>query len=400
MNTYHSKSRTMRKQKEPIWLMTVRIVLACVFIFSGLAKAIDPVGFGIKMDEYFISFGIEFMHPFALALGMLAIIAEFTLGIMLLFRIRVHLTALGTLLFMLFFFLLTMWLAIAEHLEINYGYDFGVVKDCGCFGQVIVVSNLETFLKNVVLLIITLVVFGKRKTIPEIKFTLLGQWLLAFLGASVALLIQIYCLRNLPVIDLNNWKKGTKVAELFIEKPAVKDMLFLYQNNEGLEKLLSMEDMENITDFYPNFYNEFLYIDRVDSVISEAVKAEKEGFSMLDNQGRDFASIYLDTNKTNVYILFMHDLDEVNNKAIQSEQLQYYISFCEENNIDFVGITNSSPDEIKIFVENYKIDFPVYYNPIDPIKGPFIVRDAIRSNPGLIVLKKGVVDEKKAWRKF
>jgi uncharacterized membrane protein YphA (DoxX/SURF4 family) len=390
----------MRKPKEPVWLMVVRIALACVFIFSGLSKAIDPVGFGLTIDDYFLSFGMGFMHPFSLALGMLAIIAEFTLGFMLLFKILVRLASLGYLLFMVFFFFLTAWLAVAEHLEVNYGYNFGVVKDCGCFGSVIKMSNLETFLKNVVILIVTLIVFGKRKTIPDIKLTLLGQWLLAFLGAGAALFIQLYCLRNLPVIDFSDWKKGTKAAHFFIEKPAVKDMLFLYQNDEGLDKLLSMKDMENITDTYPNFYNEFTYIDRVDSVISEAVKAEIEGFSMLDNQGRDFAGIFLDTNKTSVYMLFMHDLDEVNPKAISSESLQQLVLFCEQNNIDFVGITNSSPDEIKVFTENHKITFPIYYNPIDPIKGPFIVRDAIRSNPGLIILKKGVIVEKKAWRKF
>jgi peroxiredoxin len=128
------------------------------------------------------------------------------------------------------------------------------------------------------------------------------------------------------------------------------------------------------------------------------VKAKKEGFSMLDNQGRDFASIYLDTNKTNVYLLFMHDLDEANDKALKSTQLQELVSYCDKNNIDFVGITNSLPDEIKVFTEKYSINFPIYYNPIDPVKGPFIVRDAIRSNPGLIILKNGVVAEKRAWR--
>jgi uncharacterized membrane protein YphA (DoxX/SURF4 family) len=97
----------MKKIKEPTWLMIVRLLLACVFLFSSLSKAIDPVGSGIKMDEYFISFGMGFMHPFSLWLGILMNIAEFTLGFMLLFRIRLFLTTLGYLLFMLFFFFLT-----------------------------------------------------------------------------------------------------------------------------------------------------------------------------------------------------------------------------------------------------------------------------------------------------
>ncbi|MDR2972045.1 MAG: DoxX family protein [Bacteroidales bacterium] len=388
----------MKKQKESTWLIILRIALACVFLFSGMSKAIDPVGWGIKIDEYFSSFGMGFMHQFSVWFGILVNIAEFTLGFMLLFKIRVRLTALGYLLFMVFFFFLTAWLAVAEHLEVYYGYNFGVVKDCGCFGQAVVISNLETFLKNVVLLILTLIIFAKRKTIQDIRLTLLGQWLFAFLGAAIALLIQLYCLRNLPIIDFSNWKKGSNVVDAFVEKPAEIDILFLYKNAQGGEKYLSMEEMSNITDLYPKFYEEFEYVDRIDSVISEAVHAEIPGFSMLDKQGRDFASIYL--NKEQVYLLFMHDLDEVNEEALKSEKLKNLITFCEENNIDFVGITNSSPDEIDLFINNHNITFPIYYNPIDPVKGPFMVRDAVRSNPGLIVLKNGVVAEKRAWRKF
>ena len=388
----------MKKQKEPLWLMIIRIALACVFIFSGFTKMVDPVSFGIKIDEYFISFGMGFMHPFSQSLAILAIIAEFTLGVMLLFRILVNLTTLGYLLFMGFFFFLTAWLAVAEHLEVNYGYNFGVVTDCGCFGQAIVMSNLETFLKNVVLMIITLLVFAKRKMIPDIRLTLLGQWLLAFVIAGVVLFIQIYALRNLPLIDFSNWKKGKDVAELFIEKPAEIDVLFLYKNDNEEELLLSIEDMDNITKTYPKFYEEFYYVDRIDSVIVEAVHAEIQGFSMLDNQGKDWASIYLNKNAAHVYLLFMHDLDEVNDRAMESEALQNLIKHCEENDIAFVGITNTSPDDIAAFIEKHNLAFPIYYNPIDLIKGPFIVRDAIRSNPGLIVLKNGVVVEKKSWR--
>ena len=386
----------MKKQQDPLWLTILRIALAVVFIVSGLSKAIDPVANGIQMNDYFISFGMGFMHPFCLILGILMTIAEFTLGFMLLFKIRVRLTSLGYLLFMIFFFFLTAWLAVAEHLEVNYGYTFGVVKDCGCFGQVIKMSNLETFLKNIPLLIVSLIIFAKRKSIQDIRLTVLGQWLFAFLGAGIALLVQIYCLRNLPIIDFSDWKKGDNVAEYFLEIPAEKEILFLYQNDKGEEKYLSMNEMGNITDTYPTFYEEFEYVDRIDSVISEAIHPEISGFSMLDDQGRDFSGFYL--NKETVYLLFMHDLDETNPKAMTSENLTNLVSFCNNNEIDLVGITNTAPNEIAQFIKNYNITFPIYYNPIDPIKGPFMVRDAIRSNPGLIVLKNGKVMEKKTLR--
>jgi hypothetical protein len=301
---------------------------------------------------------------------------------------------------MLFFFFLTAWLDVGEHLEVHYGYNFGVVKDCGCFGQAITMSNLETFLKNVVILIVTLIVFAKRRTIPDIRLTLLGQWLLAFVGATIALCIQIYFLHSLPLIDFSNWKKGKDVVEIFIEKPAEKDILFLYKNEKEEEMFLTMEEMSTITDTYPKFYAEYDFVDRIDSVITEAVHASIPGFSMLDEQGRDFATIYLNKNNERVYILFMHDLDEVSDEAMTSEQLKKIVASCKEKEIVFVGVTNSSPAEIIAFVEKYNITFPIYFNPIDPIKGPFIVRDAIRSNPGLIVLENGVVIEKKPWRQF
>ena len=388
----------MKKQKQSFWIILLRLVLAGVFIYSGLMKAVDPVASGIKMDEYFISFGMGFMHPFSLWIGILMNILEFTLGFMLLFRIRVKLTSLGYLLFMLFFFLLTAWLAVAEHLEVNYGYSFGVVHDCGCFGQAVAMSNLETFLKNVVLMIFTLILFAQRKTIPDIRLTALGQWLFAFVGAGAVLALQIYCMRNLPLIDFSNWKKGNNVVDVFVETPAEIDVLFLYKNEKGEEKLLSMDEMANITDTYPKFYDEFNYVDRIDSVISEVVKPEIPGFSMLDKQGKDFANIYF--HKETVYLFFMHDLDETNEEAMMSEKLQNLIAQCEKDNIDLVAITNSSPDEIEKFVEQYNIPFPIYYNPTDPVKGPFTVRDAIRSNPGLIILKNGVVAEKRGWRKL
>jgi len=388
----------MKKQKEPTWLMIIRILLACVFLFSGLSKAIDPIGSGIKMDDYFQSFGMGFMHPFALWMGILMNIAEFVLGFMLLFRIRVRLTSLGYLLFMVFFFFLTAWLAVAEHLEVNYGYNFGVVTDCGCFGQAIVMSNLETFLKNVAILIITLIVFAKRSTIPDIRLTTLGQWLLAFVGAGIALAIQLYCLRALPIIDFSHWKKGQNVAEVFIEKPAEIDVRFLYKNANEEEKLLAIDEIDNIVEKHPNFYTEFSYVDRIDSVISEPVPAKITGFSMLDEQGRDFASVFLSSK--NAYLLFMHDLDEVSVMALQYDNIQKLMAHCEVNDIDLAVVTNSSFDEIIAFKDKYAITFPIYHNPIDPIKGPFIVRDAIRSNPGLIILEDGIVMNKKPWRKF
>jgi len=391
----------MRKLREPLWLKVTRILLACVFIFSGLTKAVDPLGFAIKVEEYFTSFNMAFMHPSAIYFAILAITAEFVLGFMLLFRISVKLTSIGYLLFMLFFFFLTLWLAVAEHLELNYGYNFGVVHDCGCFGQAIKMSNLETFLKNVVFLIPTIIIFVKRRQIPDIRLTALGQLLLTLIGALLVCGLQWYCGRNLPIIDFSDWKKGKNIEQLFIDIPAQKEIVFIYKNMEdGSLATLTTEDLNTITDWQPNFYDVYEFIDRKDSITVQGIKAPKQGFNMLDLTGIDHAPVLINQLKEAVYILFIHDLDDVNPKGIQSEAFQELILRCQDEGIDFVAITNSSEQEIEQFIAQNNITYPIYQNPIDHIKGPFIVRDAVRSNPGLILIKKGVVENKWAWRNF
>lgn len=391
-----------RRKKEPIWILVLRIALALLFIFSGLTKAVDPIGWGIKMDEYFTSFGMSFMHPYSFYIGFIPTIAEFLLGFMLLFRIKVKWTAMGYLIFMTFFFFLTLWLAIAEHLELNYGYNLGVVKDCGCFGQAIEMSNLETFLKNVVIIIPTIIIFRKRNSIPEIRVSQFGQLIWAAIGTALVFGFQMYCLFNLPVVDFSNWKKGDNVVDVFIDIPAKKEMVFLYKNKIDTSKIVTLTEnqMMTITDSLPTFYDDFDYVDREDKVTSPAVSAKKTGFNMLDKTGSDFASTFINKEKNQVYILFMHNLAEVNEKGVNNESLRTLIQDCKMKNIDFVAVTNDSPDQIMAFTKKHNITFTIYHNPIDPIKGPFMVRDAIRSNPGLMLIKNGVVVNKWSWRNY
>lgn len=388
------------KQKEQLWVKILRILLACVFLFSGFTKAIDPIASAIQFDDYFTSFGMGFLHPISMFCGVVMNIIEFTLGFMLLFRVKVKFTSVIYLLFMTFFFFLTLWLAVAEHLEVTYGYNFGVVKDCGCFGKAVEMSNMETFVKNIFLMIATLIIFFKRKTIPDIRMTNMGQYLVAGIGVLIAALIQFYCYRNLPVIDFSDWKKGDDIVAAFIEQPAQKELVFVYQNKEtGEIRTLDQDEMMEITDEIPDFYDLYDYVDRKDSILVEGVHPEIPGFNMIDESGGEHSAKLINYEDDQIlYLLFMPDLDETNLKGLHSENLKKLVEDCQQKNINFVGITNNTPEEIDAFIKENNINFPIYYNAIDPMKGPFMVRDAIRSNPGLILIKKGIVVDKWAWR--
>ena len=383
-------------KKEPLWLKIIRILLGCLFLFSSFTKAIDPVGFGVTMNDYFVSFHMGFLHPLALFAAVVAITCEFVLGCMLLFRVKVQWAAWGYLIFMTFFFFLTMWLAIAEYLEVKGIHYFGVVKDCGCFGDVIEMSNKATFLKNVVFIIPTLIVFFNRKKISDCRLTELAQWLCVGLFAFIAVCFQLYVIHHLPFIGKSDWNKGKDVS-VFVAQPAQKDVIFVYKNNEtGEEIRLTQDELMNQEE---DFYEKNEYVSREDKILKEAVKAKIDGFNMLDENGADHAPDYFATDREgDVYILYVYDLNEANAKGMQKALT--LAKACQDKGVDFVGITNSTEEEIAAFVEKYGIEFPIYYNPINPITGPFMVRDAIRSNPGIMLLNKGVVKDKWAWRDF
>ncbi len=383
-------------RKTPIWLTVIRILLACLFLFSSFTKAVDPVNFGITMNDYFTSFGMGFLRPIAQFAAIVAISCEFILGCMLLFRVKVNLASWGYLLFMTFFFFLTLWLAVAENLEVRGIHNFGVVKDCGCFGQAVKMSNLQTFLKNVVIIIPTIILFINRKKINDCRLTEFGKWCCIALFAVIVVAFQLYCIRHLPAIDFSDWKKGEYVVDSFIEKPAQKDVVFVYKNNQTGETIeLSQDELMNQDE---TFYENNEYVDRKDHIIKPFVAAKIPGFNMLDESGADHAFEYLNPdNAKSVYMLYVPDLEETNSKGV--EKAKQLASTMGEND-EFVAITNSSEEEIAQFVEQNKIEFPVYQNPIDPVKGPFMVRDAVRSNPGIILFRKGVVIDKWAWRDF
>lgn len=386
------------KQREQLWVKVLRILLAAVFIFSGFTKAIDPVASAIQFDDYFISFGMGFLHPISMFCAVVMNIIEFSLGFMLLFRIKVNFTSIIYLLFMTFFFFLTLWLAVAEHLEVTYGYNFGVVKDCGCFGKAIEMSNLQTFIKNIFLILLTLIIFFKRKSIPDIHLTEIGKWLFAGIGILFVALLQLYCYRHLPLIDFSDWKKGDDVVAAFIEQPAQKELLFIYQNREeGNIRVLSQDQLMNVTDEIPDFYDQYDFIDRKDSIISESIHPEISGYNMIDSLGGEHSSELINY-ENDLFLLFMPDLDETDLKGLHSDNLIKIIRECQNRDINFVGITNDPTEIIIAFIKENLIEFPIYNNTIDPIKGPFMVRDAIRSNPGLIYIRKGFVVGKWAWR--
>jgi uncharacterized membrane protein YphA (DoxX/SURF4 family) len=178
-----------------------RILLGIVFVFSGFVKVVDPVGVKYKFVDYFLAMGLEFLEPTALTFGLLLSVAELMIGISLLFNLRPKLGAWGTLLFMTVFLPLTLWIAIVNP-----------VQDCGCFGDALILSNWATFWKNVVIMLMTIVVFLKRKSFnPTLPAYV--QWASIVVVAALTFWLGIYSYHHLPVLDFRPYRIGENISE-------------------------------------------------------------------------------------------------------------------------------------------------------------------------------------------
>ena len=169
-----------------------RLLMAATFIFSGYVKAIDPLGTQYKLADYLQAMGIGSLLPeWTLLVGAILLAAlEFSLGIFLLFAIRRHLVSKIVLALMSIMTLLTLWIVIANP-----------VKDCGCFGDAVVLSNGQTFIKNIILLAIALMLL-KWPTSMVRFVSKKAQWIVINYTVIFALALSAWSLWDLPLFDL------------------------------------------------------------------------------------------------------------------------------------------------------------------------------------------------------
>lgn len=186
-----------------------RLVVSLTFIFSGYVKAIDPLGTQYKLQDYLEVMSLAPYVPDYLTLLASVLLGglEFSLGVFLLFAIRRRLVTRLTLLFMAVMTPLTLWLAISNP-----------IKDCGCFGDAVVLTNWETFYKNIVLLAATIVLVMRPPMMPKF-ISRTNQWIVINYTILFILVSSVLSLYTLPTFDFRpyhigaNIKKGMEIPE-------------------------------------------------------------------------------------------------------------------------------------------------------------------------------------------
>ena len=360
------------KQHKVIGVCTTvcRFVLAGVFIFSGFVKAIDPLGTQYKIQDYLDALGwteaFPVFSPF-LASALLGMM-EFCLGVYLFFGIRRIIAPRAVVGVMAFMTPLSLWLALDNP-----------VSDCGCFGDAIVLSNWETFGKNVVLLSMSLVVLKWRKRLFPLV-TIRFDWVIALYGFLYIFCMTIYCYRELPIFDFRSYhiganiKLGMDIPEG--EEPTVYETRFVLQK-DGVEKEFTLEN-------YPD--STWTFVDSKTIVKFKGYEPPIHDFSMINYEdGEDITEQVL-ANENYTFLLVAHQLQLADDSKI--DLINELYDYCLEQGYGFYCLTSSSDEEIQKWQENTGAEYPFC------LMDNITLKTMIRSNPGLMLLKEGIVVNK------
>ena len=208
-----------------------RFLVGGLFIFSGLVKAIDPLGLAYKMQEFFEVWAADgilqgfllWLNEYALWFSVLMITLEVVLGVALWLGWRTKIVSWLLLLLMLFFTFLTSYVLFS-----------GKIRACGCFGDCIPLTPIQTFIKDIILLILVLLILFKQKYIKP-RFSNAINTFIFLLSLVAVLVLQWYVLKHLPVKDCLPFKTGNNILELRkMPKDAVPDKydyVFVYKKN-------------------------------------------------------------------------------------------------------------------------------------------------------------------------
>ena len=350
-----------------------RTLLALTFLFSGFVKAVDPLGTVYKIQDYLHEgFGgvFQWAIPAAGVAAVCLITLEWLLGITMLLNVRTQWTSWITLLFYCIMTPLTLYIAIANP-----------VSDCGCFGDALVITNWQTFWKNIILLLLSICFVICRKAIPE----LFSWWMeiiiaLAALGSVAG--IMGYSYTHLPQIDFRPYKVGNHIPTLMeIPDDAEVDQyeITLIYAKDGKEQTFTLEN-------YPKGDPEWTFVDQKSVLIKKGYVPPIHDFEIETLEGDYITQDILESEEP-VTLVVMYDLSKTD--TTQLEKLMYMIH--EYPRVYF--LTASGEEEIFAFAEELGWDEETTYSTFC-FTDPITLKTIVRANPGVIVVQNGTIIDK------
>ena len=347
-----------------------RIIVALTFIFSGFVKAIDPIGLQYKLQDYLGAIGIPGFLPDWMLLIMAVLLAavEFCMGIFLLFAIQRRLISKLIVVFMSIMTLITVWLVVANP-----------VKDCGCFGDALHLTNTETLVKNIILLGCSIVIMQR----PLAMFRFISesnQWIVINYTIVFIFVCSGLSLYYLPLFDFRPYRIGTNIPRgMEIPKDAEQPLFettFIMEKG-GQRKEFTLND-------YPD--STWKFIDSKTVQVKEGYIPPIHDFSVADRKtGKDLTDSVL-RHKGYTFLLIAPHLERADDSNFGDIDQLY--EYAQTYNIPFYCLTASTAKAIQRWRDITGAEYPFC------ITDETTLKTIVRSNPGLLLLKDGTIINK------
>jgi uncharacterized membrane protein YphA (DoxX/SURF4 family) len=433
----------LKRNGDGFFLNLVQYFVGFLFIFSGIVKGIDPTGTGYKMKDYFESFAHDGWASFwekmthfniSFALGM--IIFEIILGIAIIIGWRARWTALGLLGINLFFLYLTGYsylsgfclsqsilVVSAILLALLFGAAFiqnhkkrfqgiitmsvlvllyfiyikstgnGIgcpftiskmkVTDCGCFGDFMKLKPWETFYKDVFLTILSLFLAKKHHKISELFSGKVSNMIM--IGGLA--LTTIFCLYNTyfnePPVDFRPYAIGNNINEKMKEiEPSIIENILIYTNKTtGQDQRFGISNIPMDTNW--------VYKDRIDSVIKEGIPAPIHNLRFEGRDGNDVTTSILNEPSVSYWIV-CYNIDKSDLKVIDEKLIPFATEMRAKGlNVYFMVGKSDATVEKKVG------------SVMDIVRADeTALKTMIRSNPGILKIQNGVVQNKWHYKVF
>lgn len=365
--------RNSRDKYKKIIVEIFRIAIGLIFVFSGFVKAVDPLGSTYKFVDYFTAFNLEFLNFLALPGSFFLSALEFILGVCLLAGVYRKITSLIIVLFMGFMTCLTLYLAIANP-----------VSDCGCFGDAIVISNWGTFIKNILILPASILVFVWSSQMSFL-FSKKSRSLVFVFSLVYILSVSTYCYINLPLLDFRPYKIGNNIREgMEIPEGVETDIFettFIYEK-EGIKQKFNLDN-------YPKEGSGWTFVDSESKLIKKGYEPPIHGFSISDMKGDDITDEILNE-EGYTFLLIAHKLNKASDTNI--DKINELYDYSTLYGYKFYCLTASLPEHITEWKESTGAEYP--FCTMDDIT----LKTIVRSNPGVALIKNATIINKWADR--
>jgi hypothetical protein len=258
----------------------------------------------------------------------------------------------------------------------GYTAHFNKVLECGCFGDAIPMTPWTSFWKNIILLVlIAVLAIGNKHIIPIFGKIFRNILVFIFLASSTA--FSFYCYNYLPVIDFRPYKVGTNIPNDMKGTPDISKYYYKLKNKKDGH----IQEFEKFPD---NYTKDWDYVGVRTDVIKKGLEQKIKDFSIVNNDGVDVTESIL-SNPDYVFLLTSMSLTAADREPATIKKINDLASACIKNNIRFICLTASGSSEINQYVRTYNAPYPFYQT------DGTVLETMIRSNPGLMLIKKGTV---------